>query len=893
MALNSHGKNPDLQISTSSVPATVSCLDGKCCSEPHDEKGMEKGPYTTHRTLQTNRSNGSLRLLGHTHDTSGSQKSLASQSTDIEKGSVFSDHVVLKFAGSNCPGCTTKITKALKSIACISDIRMNQILLQAEFDLDCTKTSKHEVVESIQRRTGRECKIVEDRWRDLEVKILDSSRTFTNSMLPAGTRGAIALGKETFSIKYDAKIVGARTLLKALSMEMDTTVYLSPPKSNDGIPAELRNLGCMTLLSSVLTLPILVLAWAPLPKHEFRYGVASLVIATIIQVVIAGPFYPRALRSLFLARVIDMDLLVVLSTSITYGFSVATFFCQTKGIELASDVYFETSALLITLIMMGRFIGDLACHRAIQSTTVKSDKQQFATLVDTSDLDAKTEKRFDVRLLQYGDILRVQPGCTVVADGTVVSGASEFDESVMTGEPYPVAKYVGSTVIAGAMNRGSVVLVQINQLPGENAIDEIARVVEGVMHSKPSTQQIADRIAAWIVPGAGVLALLTLIIWSVVAKTVQNLSAERAILKAVPYAISVLVVSCPCAIGMAVPIVLMVASAVGTKHGVCFRSAEAMMMARRATHVVFDSTGTLTQNYLSVVTEDYFTNFQALIETVTLALARRSEHPVSISVAKHLEAKGVEPASIKEYTPIVGNGAEALWKGEVVRIGNAHWLGVETLPEVQTLLSRNLTVLCVSVGGQLLATFGLEAHLRDDASTVVASLVKRGVNVSIVSGNETGAVHKVAANVGIPLSNVLTRCTPIEKQQHIKELMRYPDNVVVFCGDGINDEAALAQASIGVRVGKGSGMMQTAANAFLTGSSLSGLLTLMELSRQCHRQIVFNFTWAAIYNVLAILFAAGAFVKVRLSPEYAGLGEAVSILPVILVPMRLWWKKFL
>ena len=892
MACHFYTENAEPHIHASSHPTQVGHLQSRCCGEAGEEDENETCSSMSSKTPGKSRSDDSLRLFGRSDEASSSQQPIDTGTTDVEKGSSCSEHVVLRFTGSNCPGCTSNITKALKSMASISNFRMNQILLQADFDLDCTKASRRDVVEAVRKRTGLACKVIEDGWRELEVVVLGNSKKLTDSILPAGVRSVTALSKDIFSIKYDAKILGARSLLKALNLETDGTVYLAPPKFHDGVPTEVRKMGWLTLLSSILTLPILVLAWAPLPENEMTYGIISLVFATVIQIVIAGPFYPRALRSLYLTRVIDMDLLVVLSTSITYGFSVASFICQTKGVQLVSEVYFETSALLMTLIMMGRLIGDLACHRAIKSTSIKSYKQRFATLVDTSDLYAKNETKVDVRLLQYGDVVRVKPGQAVVADGTIISGVSEFDESVMTGELSPVARSIGSAVIAGAINRGSVVLVQVTRLLGETAIDEIAMVVEEVMHSKPTTQQTADRVAAWIVPAAGLLALLTLVIWFVVAKFVQNLSAERAILKAVPYTISVLVVSCPCAIGMAVPIVLMIASAVGTKHGVVFRSAEAMMVARNATHVVFDSTGTLTKSCLSVVTENYFTSSQSLTAALTCALTYRSEHPVSIAVTKHLESRGIELASVTNLTPVVGKGAEALWNGELVRVGNADWLGVDTLPQVQTLLSRDLTVLCVTLGGRLLATFGMDAPLREDASSVFIKLVERGIKVSIMSGNETGAVHRVADELGIPSSDVKARCTPIEKQQHIKELMNSSDNVVIFCGDGINDEAALAQANVGLRIGNGGGMMHTGANAFLTGPSLSGLLTLIELSHQSHWQIVFNFTWAAIYNVFAILLAAGAFVKFRLSPEFAGLGEAVSILPVILVPMHLWWKTF-
>ncbi len=883
---HSENRASEAEISLNSTQADS--LRECSCSELRDENKI-----CHPRAIRGLLGSGGLRHGGHVYGAASSRVSPDSRDIDAEEGSMCSEHVILKFAGSNCPGCTSKISKALESVSSVYNLQMNTMLLRAEFDLDLTKSSIRDVMESVRSTTGRACERIGDGWQELDVVGLSVSRKFADSMLPAGVKDVTELSQDTFSVKYDAKVIGARHLLKALNAVLDGSVSLAPAKAHDEVPADIRKAAYMTMLSSVITVPILVLAWAPLPEHKTIYGALSLAFATVIQVVIAGPFYPRALRSLILTRVIDMDLLIVLSTSITYGFSVASFICQTKGTNLASEVYFETSTLLITLIMVGRLIGDFACHRAMKSTSIISFQQQFAFVVDTSDPYTDDGLEVDVRLLQYGDVFRVKPGCVVVTDGIIVSGASEFDESIMTGEASLVEKFVGSAVIAGSVNHCATVLVQLTRLPGENIIDEIAGMVEQVMHSKPKIQQTADRVAAWIVPAAGILAILTLVIWFVVAKSARKESATSAVLNAIPYAISVLIVSCPCAIGMAVPIVLMVASAVGVKHGVIFRSAEAMRVARGATHIVFDSTGTLTEGCLSVLTEEYFSGSQQLTGALALALTSHSEHPVSSAVATYLEAAGFKPALVADCTSVIGKGVEASWNGEIVRVGNAHWLGVETLAPVQSLLSRNLTVSCVSRGGRLLAAFGLESPLRDDASAVVAKLVERGIAVSIMSGNETGAVQKIATELGIPHEDVKAKCTPLEKQEHVKELMQTGNNTVIFCGDGINDEAALAQANVGLRINNGTRVMRNAGNAVLTGPSLSGILVLIDLSRHCHRQIVFNFTWAVFYNVFAILLAAGAFIKIRLSPEYAGLGEAVSVLPVIFVPMHLRWRKYL
>lgn len=893
MSLFHSSKDGSSDGDVSHISTTSPCAGDDCCREQQrrDEgtchTGVIEKPLDSHH-VTGHESNRPIRAALK----SGTLRKYVLD--DVEEGSAYTEHVILKFQGSNCPGCTSKISKAFESLPAVHNLQMNTILLQAEFDLDLAKSSVRDVIDSVKSATGRACQRIGDGWQELDVVVSGFCGDFgADAMLPVGVKDVTQVNRHTFSIKYDADIIGARQLLKALNTNLDSPVSLALPKSHDEVPTEIRATAFTTALSWIFTIPILVLAWAPLPKHMIAYEAVSLALATVVQVVVAGPFYPRALRSLIVNRVVDLDLLVVLSTSITYGFSVASFICEVKGTRLVSGIYFETSALLITFIMMGRLMSDFACHRAFRIGSIKSLQTRSALLVDISNSSIDKELDVDVRLLQLGDTFRVKPSCPVATDGTIVSGVSEFDESVLTGEASLVEKTAGSSVIAGSVNLGDAVLVRVTRLPGSNTIDEIAGMVEEVTHSKTKAQHTADEVARWIVPASATLAMLTLVVWFAVGITIQEESAGSAILKAIPYAISVLVVCCPCAVAFAVPIVLVIASGVGAKHGVVFRSAEVMRAARGVTHVVFDKTGTLTQGCLSVVSDEYCSETQNLGAAIVVALTSQSNHPVSLAVSKHLKAAGVEPATVTHVTPVVGKGIEGTYNGRIVRIGNARWLGLEDQLPVRSLLSQNLTVLCATQGDRLVAVFGLEATLREEASTVVASLVERGIAVSIISGDEIGAVQKVALKLGISHEVIRAKCTPREKQQYVKELMQADNNTVLFCGDGVNDAAALSQASVGVHMKSGPGTAWIAGDAVLIRPSLLGILVLIDLSRDSCRQMVFNFTWAAVYNVVAILFAAGAFIHVRLSPQYAGLGEAVSVLPVILVPLQLRWRKYL
>ncbi|KAL8788866.1 MAG: hypothetical protein Q9195_007080 [Heterodermia aff. obscurata] len=812
-------------------------------------------------------------------------------STDIEDLSGL-QNVSVNFQGSGCPGCVRKISRALESIPFLHNLRLSTIPLQATFDVEITKISVRGIMQAVRTKTGRQCERVGEGWQKLVV-LSNSTASLVHTIPPEGVMDIETLRKDTFCIRYDAEKIGARELLKALQAETGFPIDLAPAEAYDDLPVDVRRTGCLTCVSSVLTLPILILAWAPFPKHVFRYDVTSLVLATLIQVVVAGPFYPKALRSLLVDKTIDMDLLVVLSTSITYLLSVASFVCEAVGSQLTSGMYFETSALLISLILLGRFMADFACHRVIRSKSVRSIQPRSAFLVDMSAANGNTSREIDVRLLQLDDTIEIKPGHAAPTDGVLLFGESKFDESILTGEDGLILKSEGCAVIAGSTNKSAAVAVRVSRLPGRNSISDIADVVEEVSRSKPRSQLIADEIACWVVPAIGILAVSTLLVWFLIGKLVRNQPAGSAILHAVPYAVSVLVVSCPCAIGLAVPIVQVVASNIAANHGLILKSSEVMTMARKVNHVVFDKTGTLTNKEMSVLDEHYCSKSKIFVAALTLALTSSSEHPVSSAVAKHLKCSSLQAVHVTNLATIAGKGIKGMLNGQSVRVGNPRWLGVEHFPLVQSVLYKNLTTMCVVQGDELVAVFGLHSAIRSDAAELIVKLKQRGIRVSIMSGDESGAVHRVATALQIPLRDTWSRCTPLEKQQHVKEFMQSQANTVLFCGDGANDAAALTQASVGLHVTNGVGFVDSTADAVITSSSLKSILLLLDLSWDCYFQILFGFSWSAFYNLFAIMLAAGLLIKIRLPPEYAGLGEMISVLPVVIVPLRLRWKKYL
>ncbi|KAI0326990.1 heavy metal translocatin [Cubamyces sp. BRFM 1775] len=811
------------------------------------------------------------------------------------------EHLVLAVKGMTCTGCENKLKRTLAGITTIHNAKTSLVLCRAEFDFDKGATDIDALVRLIEQRSGFSAEVVKaGSMRELTVTVAPSLLEKMLPMpLPTGVEKIIQDGKNTIILYYDPSIVGAR---KVLELYEAFSPALAPEPQDPAITAgakHIRLLALRTALSVVLTIPVLVMTWAPLPPHPRAYAIASLILATIVQTVITGPFYVSSFRSLLFSRLVETELLIVLSTTTAYVYSVVASAYEMLGRPLSTGQFFETSTLLVTLIMVGQVVSAVARQRAIEAISIRSLQERNARVISPDG----TEQAVDVRLLQYEDKFQVLPDSAIITDGVVVSGTSTVDESMMTGESRPVEKTTGDTVIAGTHNGPSTLLVKVTRLPGENTISEIAGMVDDARFSRARVQEAVDWICGWFVPVVLALAITTFVAWLAVGIAVRKQAPGEAAVAALTYAISVLAISCPCAIGLAVPMVILIAGGVGAKLGLVFKAATTIEQARKVTHVVLDKTGTVTQGRLAVVHRfsDDSTGVSAF--PAVAALVASSRHPVARTIAMDLESLRPYPdvpsgVSVENVEVVVGKGMQGTLLGQPLRGGSAVWLGLESDPIVQPLISLGLTTFCVVHGTRLIAAFGLSDTLRPEAHTVLNALAARHIRVSILSGDHAAAVYRVASDLGIPAERVRAGCLPADKQAYIKELAAQGETVL-FCGDGTNDAVALAQASIGVHLhagdngaGAGSGVAASAAaDVVLTRPDLGGLVTLLELSDAVARRIALNFAWSAVYNLVAVLLAAGAFVHARVPPAYAGLGEVVSVLPVVLVAVQLRWFK--
>ncbi|CDO69787.1 hypothetical protein BN946_scf184766.g32 [Trametes cinnabarina] len=803
------------------------------------------------------------------------------------------EHAVLAIKGMTCTGCENKLIRTLKGISTIFNVKTSLVLCRAEFDFDNSATDLASLVAIIEMRSGFSAEVVKtESTQDLSLMV---SPSLLDKMLslpyPAGVERMTRSGKGRVALVYDPMVIGARNVLDFYQAFSPT---LAPDAQDPAITAgtaHIRSLVLRTALSIVLTIPVLVMTWAPLPPHPRAYAIASLVLATIVQTVITGPFYVSSFKSLAFSRLVETELLIVLSTTTAYIYSVVAFAFEMLGRPLATGQFFETSTLLVTLIMVGQVVSAVARQRAIEAISIRSLQERNARIV----LPDGHEQDIDARLLHYDDQFKVLPDSVIITDGLVISGTSTVDESMMTGESRPVEKAAGSLVIAGTHNGSSTLIVKVIRLPGENTISDIANMVDDARFSRAKVQEAVDWICGWFVPVVLMLAIITFVVWLAVGIAVRKQPSGEAAVTALTYAISVLAISCPCAIGLAVPMVILIAGGVGAKLGLIFKAATTIEQARKVTHVVLDKTGTVTQGRLSVVSRFVDDSVGFNVSVVVSALVASSRHPVSQAVSACFDADSSADtdANVGNVEVVVGKGVQGTLLGQSLRGGSAAWLGIESHPVIQPLLSQGLTTFCVVHGDRVIAAFGLSDTIRPEAHSVLNSLAARNIRVSMLSGDHPSAVYRAAAELGIAADRVRASCLPADKQAYIKELAAQGETVL-FCGDGTNDAIALAQAAIGVHLhtdGASGVAASTAADVVLTHPSLTGILTLLELSDAVARRIALNFAWSFVYNLVAILLAAGAFVHARVPPAYAGLGEIVSVLPVVLVAVQLKWFK--
>lgn len=792
---------------------------------------------------------------------------------DIEKAEGL-EHLALSVEGMTCSGCGNKMERTLKGLPGVTSVRVNFVMGNAECSYDATVTSIDDIIRNSEKATGFKCTSLASDAQVLDILASGGSAKALLDVDIAGVTQTAIINKKTVRVSYDPTIIGSRTMLEKLE---PISGGLAPPRDDPSISSGRKRLYdqlIKTVVAMMFTIPVLVIAWGPHLVEEKTGACVSIALATIVQLIAVPDFYYPAISALVHSGTVEMDMLVVISITAAYLYSVVAFGFRMAGKPLEVGEFFETSTLLITLVLLGRLVAAYARVRAVAAVSLRSLQSTNAVIIENG-----TDREIDARLLQYGDVFKVGPHSVVPTDGVVMNGSSEVDESMLTGESVPVFKKEGSAMIAGTVNGSGTLTARLTRLPGKNTVTDIAQLVEEAANSKPKLQDVADRVAGWFVPIVTTIAVIIVIVWLAVGFKVRNYNAGKAISNAITYAVATLAVSCPCALGLAVPMVLVVAGGIAARNGVIIKSAESTESARKVTDIVFDKTGTITEGDLDVMEDEYLIDRAEAI-AMTKALVAGNKHPVSLAVAKFMESLPSAAAPVSNVHVIPGAGVEAEFKGSKLRAGHPKWTGTVSDARVMRMQGQGMTLLVITRDGTPIAIYGMRTRLRAEATKVVEQLKRRNIQIHMVSGDLREAVESVAQTVGIP--HVAAQCTPAEKKDYVAGLMA-EGKKVMFVGDGTNDAVAVTQADVGVQIASvmsASDVTRGAADVVLL-NGLEGIPFLLEISRVSFRRMAFNFAWSGVYNVLAILFASGALVKVRIPPAFAGLGEIVSVLPVV------------
>ena len=641
--------------------------------------------------------------------------------------------------------------------------------------------------------------------------------------------------------------------------------------------AEISDLRLRSLVSLAIGLALMALMYIPLRLDRRVPEVVLLAMAAFVQVWAGGRFYRRAWAA---ARhgATNMDTLVAVGTGIAFGYSALLTLWPGAAAALGvrHHVYYESAVIIIALILMGRWLEMRARSRTGAAITALMGLQSRTARVirDGVDLDLPLEA------VQPGDLVRVRPGEKVPVDGRVLDGRSAVDESMLTGESLPVEKSPGDTVIGATINRSGSFVFEATRVGSDTALAQIVRLVEEAQGSKAPMQRLADTVSSYFVPAVLILAVLTFAGWLVLA-------AQPAL--AIQAAVAVLIIACPCALGLATPIAIMVGTGKAAELGILIRGGEALEAARRIDTIILDKTGTLTHGRPTVTgmaAEPGFDPGDLL--ALAAAVEAGSEHPVGRAVSDRARAAGLRVPAASAFEAIPGRGARATVEGRQVVIGTRSLLlelGLE--PPAPGSDSAGATLLHLAVDSKPAGVIAVADSLRPEAGEAVAELEALGLEVWMLTGDDAAAAAAIAGAAGI--GRVLAGVLPDQKADKVRDLQAGLRRVAMV-GDGINDAPALALADLGIAIGSGTDVAMAASDVTLIGGDLRGIVTAIALSRKTVGVIRQGLFWAFAFNVILIPVAMGILYPrfgVLLNPALAAAAMAMSSVSVVTNALRL------
>jgi len=731
--------------------------------------------------------------------------------------------------------------------------------------------------------------------------------------VPGVSECSVNFGAEQATVTYDPK----KTDLDAIQNAVDAAGYSAQPiqeqdlltGDNDAEKAtrlaEERDLirklwvgGIISTLLIVGSLPIMMGLSLPFIPTWLHNPWLQLVLTVPVQFWCGRSFYINAWKA-FKRHAATMDTLVTIGTGAAYAYSVfATIFpgfFTAQG--LMPDVYYEAAAVIITLILLGRLFENRA-----KGQTSEAMRKLMGLQAKTARV-IRNGKEVDVPIaeVQLKDIILVRPGEKIPVDGEVIEGASTIDEAMVTGESVPVKKQPGDEVIGATMNKTGSFKFRATRVGKDTFLAQIVKLVQQAQGSKAPIQRLADRVTGWFVPAVIAIAIATFIIWYNVMGNVTL---------ALITTVGVLIIACPCALGLATPTSIMVGTGKGAENGILIKGADSLELAHKLQTIVLDKTGTLTQGKPTVtdfVTVNGTANSNELkLLHLAAAVERNSEHPLAEAVVQYAQSQEVQLTEAQDFEAIAGSGVQGYVSSQLVQIGTQRWmteLGIDTQALQQhwdRLEYLGKTVIWIAVDGKAQGIMGISDALKPSSANAVRTLQKLRLEVVMLTGDNRRSAEVIAREVGI--KRVIAEVRPHQKAAVIQSLQTKQDSsiqnpkskiqnrIVAMVGDGINDAPALAQADVGIAIGTGTDVAIAASDITLISGDLQGIVTAIQLSRATMRNIRQNLFFAFIYNVAGIPIAAGVLFPVfgwLLSPIIAGAAMAFSSVSVVTNALRL------
>ena len=691
------------------------------------------------------------------------------------------------------------------------------------------------------------------------------------SSAPGVTRADVNLAMETATVE----VSGGRSALAALTKAVEAAGYTASPISEDAgkrraederrAAAQRRDL-LLLVFAAALTLPLV----APMLFMPFGLDLHlppwwQLALAAPVQALVGARFYRGACASLKTGTG-NMDVLVALGTSAAFFFSL--WMVLARGEAAAGHLYFEASAAVLTLILAGKLMETRA--RAGASAAIRALMELRPATANRLAADG-SEETIPVEQLAIGDRIVIRPGERLAADGLIDEGISELDEATVTGESMPVTREPGDPVAEGTINGSGRLVVSVSAVGADTTLSRIIRYVKEAQAAKAPIQRLVDKVSAVFVPVVAAIAVVTFVGWLVAGGTF-----EAALIAAV----SVLVIACPCALGLATPTALVAGTGAAARSGILIKDIDALERAHRVDTVGFDKTGTLTEGAPRVVeTHAVVGGAQALLR-VAAAVQTGSEHPLGKAILRKAEEDGIDLPAVEAFRAVPGSGVAGTVEGNTVLVGRPGYLadeGIDTAPldgPIAELLEAGGTVVAVAMGGKAAGAFRLEDTLRDTARGAVEAL--RGLDITpvMITGDSRPVAVSVAAALGI--GRVEADVRPEDKADIVTGL-ESEDRAVAMVGDGVNDAPALASAAIGIAMGTGSDVAMETAGITLMRADLALVPAAIDISRATWNKIRQNLFWAFIYNVIGVPLAALGY----LCPALAGAAMALSSVSVV------------